>query len=329
MTAAKKDLKLALLPTASYPRTMAPTFHHGIGSCVLQLSTLCLQKPVSMPDTEASNQGGAQPPSTGVFSVDQNLKGLVMSHNSVPAFCFCGLARTMAVASSAATASTGRRHIRGTGGGGGAEQPVLRKDGEPGGYSIAVYVASKPILLLHRTVEYNEDGADNAGSGGRSISKGVVIPDSKSVEDTLSPLNLRAMLQPLRVDVRLCPAKWNDADAGDASTQFADESDCSFPGFQVGLHNVLDHTYLVKERVARASDGVEEEKVSNVTKHYNGVYLMDSWISFGEGVPEDNAHTIPYREYALSASSSLPHYRLLLVRDLLKKSGQMNHVVGK
>ena len=85
----------------------------------------------------------------------------------------------------------------------------------------------------------------------------------------------------------------------------------------------------MKEMIVRPSDGREQEVVKDVTKRYNGVYLKDLWTSFGEGVPEDNAHTIPYREYALSGSSSLPPYRLQLVRDLLKRTGMIAGSVGK
>ena len=51
-------------------------------------------------------------------------------------------------------------------------------------------------------------------------------------------------------------------------------------------------------------------------------------MSFGEGVPDDNDHTIPLRREVLE-SGDLPPYRLQLVKDLLERAKLKTGNVGK
>jgi len=72
------------------------------------------------------------------------------------------------------------------------------------------------------------------------------------------------------------------------------------------------------------SDQVNEPDAQRVPSN-DGRQFLDikpSWVPFGEGVPEDDAHTIPYRK-DIDGSTFLPATRLVLVRDLLGKAGEI------
>lgn len=242
---------------------------HGVGLCVLQLSATCTSaKPVPVPDDEDEERG--------VYDVDDGLAGLVLgSPNYVPAFCFCGLARNLSGALS------------------GGLDTSQYKDGQAGGYSIVACVVSKPMLLL-------KSDKDSGGS--------TKVPVLEEAGELVDPLNLRAVLDPLHVDTRLCPVTWKGTGAP-AGKEFA-AGDCSFPGFKLDLR------------------GVVKDRSGGGATQYKGVFLEDLWISFGEGVPEDNDHTIPSRVAAMT-DGSLPPYRLQLARDLLSRAGAVQGDVGK
>ena len=94
---------------------------------------------------------------------------MMLTFNPVPAFCFCGLARSLNRS------------------GAGRDLPALAdaryKDGQAGGYSIVACVVSKPLLLLEpgRVEVEPLAGSEN------------VVPDA---------MNLRAIMEPLDIDTR-------------------------------------------------------------------------------------------------------------------------------
>jgi len=289
--------------SSALPRSMTCIIYHGVGACILQLpASVCSKQkePKPMPDSGAGS-------SSGVFLVEESLEDLVMESNWVPAFCFCGLARS-------------------------SSSSKIYKDGEAGGYSIIGCVVSKPLCIV--TPPRGDD------------------EDEDSERFLLDPMNLRALLHPLQIDTKACKVgtaflfgikpqavfcllnfleqvEWKEEGVGkgNAAKKFA-KGDFTFPGFKLSYASVMK--------------GADASAAS-----LKGIYLRDAWISFGEGIPEDNSHTIPYRQDALD-SGSLPPYKLQLVmmigcvfcvlrcfilitlnlqvRDLLKRAGKV--VVG-
>ncbi len=94
------------------------------------------------------------------------------------------------------------------------------------------------------------------------------------------------------------------------------------------LDAILDPYQINSDRVQIAGnddDVYKQEDIISTTgtthEYKKVVEMKPSWVLFGgEGVPADNAHTIPYRT-EIEESSKLPLTRLVLVGDMLKATG--------
>lgn len=160
------------------------------------------------------------------------------------------------------------------------------QDGQEGGYTIMVCAVFKSVVMV--------------ASGPHRILDSTDIP---------SPIVMREILHPLRIDTRRCPMFWkNNAGIPQTEEEKKAESKIASAAFDKGSGKLPGF----------------KMKMTNVTgDFYPCIHLKDQWIPFGNQEagpdPENKFHVIPNRTELLKSSGKLPSYRLLLVRDLLDK----------
>jgi hypothetical protein len=102
-----------------------------------------------------------------------------------------------------------------------------------------------------------------------------------------------------------------------------DDLDLLFKPYAVKDEEVEDAAPASPDNEA-GSDQENEPDAQRVPSN-DGRQFLDikpSWVRFGYGVPEDDAHTIPYRK-DIDGPTYLPATRLVLVRDLLGRAGKI------
>jgi len=167
--------------------------------------------------------------------------------------------------------------------------PDMYHDGQPGGYSISVYAVLKKLCIMQHQSSSDWQAA-------------ALMPNA---------MNVRAMLSPMQIDARMHTVVWlstssssrslGDGKELNASDAFA-SGDCSRAGFS-----------LQKEDIQLpATEPPQTRQLIN---------LKDMWLSFGEGVPGDQFHSIPTGKSDILRCNQLPPYRLALVKDLLVRTG--------
>ncbi len=185
--------------------------------------------------------------------------------------------------------------------------PDMYKDAQPGGYSMEVYAVFKRLYILqHQFSDPDEE------------------PQAATIPNLL---NVRAMLSPMQIDTRFShKVVWSsdgsDTRQTDEGTQKRageafDSGDCSRAGFKLKGGEIT----LKRSRSGGAPAAQFMRQL---------VSLRDLWLSFGDGLPGDEAHSIPGSMRTILESNQLPPYRLVMVKDLLSRQNgiQRNTMVG-